>query len=87
MKAPVENPRGSLEKLSPKENVEGAHTVLRGSVRAPKVLQPRVYPRKISREPSHCPAAHYRHPRDSTERTVFPNCPKDFNSCSDYQNC
>ena len=25
-----------MEKLSPKESVEGAHTVLRGSVRAPK---------------------------------------------------
>ena len=36
MKATVTNPQGSVEKLSPKENVEGAHTVLRGSVRAPK---------------------------------------------------
>ena len=36
MKATVENPRGSVEKLSPKENVEGADTVLRGSVRAPE---------------------------------------------------
>ena len=65
MKATVENPRGSVEKLSPKESVEGADTVLRGSVRAPKgvsegkpeaapkVLEPRVYPRKILREPSH----------------------------------
>ena len=71
MKATVENPRGSVEKLSPKECVEGADTVLRGSVRAPKgfsegkaeaakprgrspeVLQPRVCPRKIPREPSH----------------------------------
>ena len=34
MKATVENPRGSVEKLSPKESVEGADTVLRGSVRA-----------------------------------------------------
>ena len=41
--------------------VEGADTVLRGSVRAsegffegkPEVLQPRVCPRKIPREPSH----------------------------------
>ena len=32
MKATVENPRGSVEKLSPKESVEGADTVLRGSV-------------------------------------------------------
>ena len=35
-KATVENPRGSVEKLSPKDSVEGANTVLRGSVRAPK---------------------------------------------------
>ena len=36
VKATVENPRGSVEKLSLKESVEGADTVLRGSVRAPK---------------------------------------------------
>ena len=36
MKATVENPRGSVEKLAPKESVEGADNVLRGSVRAPK---------------------------------------------------
>ena len=36
MKATVDNPRGSVEKLSPKESVEGAHTVLRGSMRAPE---------------------------------------------------
>ena len=36
MKATVENPRGSVEKLSPKESVEGADTVVRGSVRAPE---------------------------------------------------
>ena len=29
VKATVENPRGSVEKLSPKESVEGADTVLR----------------------------------------------------------
>ena len=36
LKATFENPRGSVEKLSPKESVEGADTVLRGSVRAPE---------------------------------------------------
>ena len=36
LKATVENPRGSVEKLSPKESVEDADTVLRGSVRAPE---------------------------------------------------
>ena len=44
LKATVENPRGSVEKLSPKESVEGADTVLRGSVRAPEGL-PEVCPR------------------------------------------
>ena len=34
-KANVENLRGSAEKLSPKESVEGEDTALRGSVRAP----------------------------------------------------
>ena len=36
---------GSVEKVSPKESVEGAYTVLRGSVRASKVLQRSVCPR------------------------------------------
>ena len=82
MKVTVENPRGSVKKLSSKESVEGADTVLRGSVRAPEVLskgkpeaekprgrrppevlQPRVCPRKIPRDPSHCPAAQCCHPR------------------------
>ena len=36
LKATVENPRGSVEKMSPKENVKGSNTVLRGSVRAPE---------------------------------------------------
>ena len=31
LKATVENPRGTVEKLCPKENVKGADTVLRGS--------------------------------------------------------
>ena len=38
MKATVKNPRGSVEKLSPKESVKGADTVLRGSVRAPEEI-------------------------------------------------
>ena len=36
MKATVENPRGSVEKLSPKESFKGAHPGPKGSVRAPK---------------------------------------------------
>ena len=53
----------------------------------PKVLQPRVCPRKIPREPSHYPAAQCRHPRNSPEGySFFHNTPRIFNSCSDYQN-
>ena len=33
MKATVTNPNGSVEKLSPKESPEDAHTVLRGAAR------------------------------------------------------
>ena len=36
LKATAENPRGSVEKLSPKESVEGGDSALMGSVRAPK---------------------------------------------------
>ena len=36
LKASVENPRGSGEKLSSKKSIKGADTVPRGSVRAPK---------------------------------------------------
>ena len=36
LKATIENLRGSVEKRPPKESLEGAHTVLRGSVRAPE---------------------------------------------------
>ena len=35
LKATVENPRGSVEKLSLNESVKGANTVLKGSVGAP----------------------------------------------------
>ena len=38
MKATVENPRGSVEKLSPKESVEGALTLPRSTVSAPEEL-------------------------------------------------
>ena len=36
MNVTVEIPRGSVEKLSPRESVEVAFTVRRGSVRAPE---------------------------------------------------
>ena len=70
MKATLENPRGSVVKLSPKESVEGASTVLRGSVRAPE--------RFSEGKPKAVPAAQCRHPRDCPERTIFPHCPEDF---------
>ena len=70
VKATVENPWDSVEKLSPKEIVKGTYTVLRSSVRTPKeffegkreAAKPRgrstkVCLRKIPSEPLHCPAA------------------------------
>ena len=36
VKATVKYPRGSVEKLSPKDNVKGANTVLRDRVRVPR---------------------------------------------------
>ena len=93
LKATVENPRGTVEKLSPKESVKGADTVLSGSVRTlkmfsegkPKAAKPRGRsPQSFSAEglpkglPSHCPAAQCWHPRHSPEGAVIPLCPKDF---------
>ena len=55
MKETVDNPRGSVEKLSSKESVEGARTVLRDSATAPegklKAAKPRgrSHPRFCSR--------------------------------------
>ena len=86
-----------MEKLSPKESVKGADTVLRGSVKAPKGFsesQPKAAkPRGRSAQGftaeslpeenpegalTHCPAAHCRRPRYSSEGTVFQIWPKDF---------
>ena len=53
-----------MEKLSPKEIVKGADTVVRGRVREPRDF-PRANPKKIPREPSYFPAAQCRHPRHS----------------------
>ena len=77
LKATVENPRGSVEKLSPnlgcrhcaEGQCEGSRGVFRGQTlgcktgTAPKVLKLRVCLRKIPREPSHCPAPQCQHPR------------------------
>ena len=45
LKVNVENMKGSEEKLSPEECIEGANTVMRGSVKAsngkPKATKPR----------------------------------------------
>ena len=45
-----------------------------------EVLQPSVCPRKIPREPSHCPAAQCRHPRNSPEGTVLSTLPQGFST-------
>ena len=81
MKATVVNPRGSVKKLSPKESVEGADTVLRGSMRAPEGFSEgkaeAAKPRRRSPR-GFAAAAQCRHPRHSPEGTVIPLCPKDF---------
>ena len=81
-----------MEKLSPKESVKGADTVLRGSVKAPKGFsesQPKAAkPRGRSAQgftaeslPEENPEGaltHCRRPRYSPEGTVFQIWPKDF---------
>ena len=74
MKATVENPRGSVEKLSPKESVKGGDTVLLGSWGLPRDFpraNPSVCPRKISEGIIKLPEA-------LSWRTVIPFWPKDF---------
>ena len=80
-------PGGSVEKLSPKESVEGAAIVLRGSVRAPnwfskgkhEAAKPRGGQGFAAKGlPEENPTAQCRHPRYSPDETVFPLCPKDF---------
>ena len=78
LKATVENTRGCVEILSPKESVKGTHTVLRGSVRAPKGFSDGKPEAAKPREPSHRPASQCGHPRHSNEGTVIPLCPNDF---------
>ena len=78
VKATVENPRGSVEKLSPKNSVEGADTLLRGSVRAPE---------GFSEGKPEAPKLRGRSPRGTLlKRQFFHSAPRIFNSCSDYQN-
>ena len=67
MKATVENPRGSVEKLYPKESVEGAHTVLGGSVRAPEGFSE-----------GKLKAAKPQHSVGTRGTQFFPHCPNDF---------
>ena len=100
MKATVENPRGSVEKLPPKHSVEGPDTVLRGSVRAPKgfsegkpkAAKPRGRStRGFAQEKS--PGSPHTDPQHSVGSRgtllwgqLFHSAPRIFNSCSDYQN-
>ena len=67
--------RGSVR--APKGYSKGKPEAAKSRGAAPGVLQHRICPRKIHREPSHCPAAHCRHPRHSPEGTVIPLFPKD----------
>ena len=86
VRANIENPRGNLEKLSPNESVKGAHTVLRGSVRAsegfseskPEAAKPRgAQPPSFAVEglPSVTLLKGY----------FFHTAPRIFNSCLEYQ--
>ena len=59
-----------MEKLSTKESFEGANTVLRGSVRAPRGFS--------KGKPKENPEGAPQHPRQSPEEIVIPLCPKDF---------
>ena len=82
LKATVENPRGSVEKLSPKESVEGANTVLRGSVRAPNG-----FAQGKSRGSLHTAPQNSVGTQGNLLRgQLFLSAPRIFNSCSDYQN-
>ena len=94
MKATFENPSGSVEKLSPKESVKGAHTVLRCSVKAPKANPEAAKPRGCSSQgfaveglPEENPKGALTlplQPSVGTQRTLlreqffFPNCPMDL---------
>ena len=61
-----------MEKLSPNESVEGANTVLRGSVRAPEGFSEGKP--KAAKPRGRSPEGH-----------LFTSAPWIFNSCSDYQ--
>ena len=76
-----------MEKLSPKESVEGAAILLRGSVRAPngfskgkhEAAKPRGRQGFAAKGlPKENPAAQCRHQRHSPDGTVFPLSAKDF---------
>ena len=74
MKATVQNPRGSVEKLSPK----GKPKAWNQGGAAPKVLPPRVFPKKILREPSHCPQHSVSTLNMLLRGQFFSNCPKNY---------
>ena len=81
LKATIENPRGSVEKLSPKGCVKGANTVLRSSVRAPEEFsegKPEAAAEENPEGALTLPCRIVLHPRHSHEGTVIPLRPKDF---------
>ena len=99
MKSTLENPKGSVAKLSPKESVEGGNTVIRGSVRAPEGFSegkpkgaqpPRISSQGFARGKSR--GSPHTAPQRSvgTQGTLlrgqlFHSAQRIFNTCSDYQ--
>ena len=93
VKATVENPKGSVEKLSLKESVKGGDTALRGSVRAPVGFSKGI-PKAANlrgRRPQGFAAEGF--PKENPEGArgtvmrgqFFHSALRTFNSCSDYQ--
>ena len=90
LKAIVENSRCTMEKLwrLPRDFLRANLILQNRGGAALEVLQLRVCPKKIPREPSHWAAEQCIHQRDSPEGTVFPHCtaPRIFNGYSGFQN-
>ena len=82
MKANVENPRDGVEKMSSKESVNGAHTVVRGRVRTPNGL-----PKENPKGGPHTAPQQSLGTQGTVKREqIFQTAPKIFNSYSDYHN-
>ena len=87
MKATVKNPRGSVEKLSPKESVEGKPETTNPRVRSPPRVCSQVFAREKSRGSPHTAPENSVCPWGTLRRgQLLHSAPRIFNSCSDYQN-